>query len=76
MIAAAALIRPAPNLWLKLNPAPLTAQSESVGETFVAERIRISCGSRHPRLGLACSISARMPDTSGVAEDVPPKVLV
>jgi hypothetical protein len=59
-----------------LNPLLLVTQSESAALTFMAERMRISCTSRQPRLGLASSINATTPATSGVADDVPLNVSV
>ena len=74
--APEALNIPPPYLWLNLKPAALVRQSASVAAFFVAERIRISCTSRQPRLGLAWRINAMAPEASGAAEDVPPNVEV
>ena len=43
------------------------------GATARALAARISCTSRYPRRGLACSISATTPDTIGAAAEVPLK---
>lgn len=53
--------------------APLVIQLLSVGLIWRADLMRISCTSRQPRLGLASSMRAVMPETNGVAADVPPK---
>ena len=69
--AAPALTRPAPKLGLNLKPAPFVRHSAFCGSVCVAERISTSCTSRQPRLGLAWSIRATTPETTGAAEEVP-----
>ena len=74
--AAAASTTPKPYLWLTHFPAPFWLQPGSVGSFFRAVLARMCCTSRQPRVGLASSMSATTPETSGVEDDVPPKSLV
>src|SRR4051794_36966428 len=76
LTAARASIDPNPYLWLMWKPAPLVVHPGPVGSFFRAVRTRMFSTSRTVRLGLASSIRAITPDTSGVADEVPPNPLV
>jgi hypothetical protein len=69
--ALPALMRPNPYCGLNAIPAPFTVQPALVGSFLSLVTARIFWTSRQPRFGLACKISAMIPATAGVANDVP-----
>ena len=74
--AADASTTPNPYLWLTTCPFPLVAHDKSLASFLRDVSTSTCCTSRHERFGFASSISAITPDTSGVADDVPPNVSV
>src|SRR5688572_28778877 len=74
--AEPASIAPKPYLWLTWNPPPFVCHPPPPMSFWRAVLARMCLTSRHVRFGLASSISAITPETSGVADDVPPKLLV
>ena len=74
--AATASTRPNPYLCDTRCPAPFSAHDESFWSFFRALSTRMCCTSLHVRPGLASSMRAMIPETSGVALEVPPKVSV
>src|SRR5438552_2338799 len=78
LTAALASTSPKPYLSLIQKPVPPLFRDQPASPTSMWREVftRIYCTSRAVRSGLASSIRAITPATTGVAEDVPPKSAV
>ena len=73
LTAACASTTPNPKLWEISWPPPFVDHEECTGLFFRAEFARMAITSRAVRVGSTSRMSAATPETSGVAEEVPPK---
>ena len=69
--AAPASTMPKPYLMLWMKPAAFVVQRELVGSFRLVVAARIPCTSRQPSSGLASSMSATTPETTGHEYEVP-----